>query len=196
MRPQTKILKDKIFNKLPCTLGLVWKNWSIQFRCQVVQGFALWKQACEARYVENNVILREVLMIKLGFMIIHPHSDYSWPSKALSFGTCSWWDSTCISWGSTIVPKFVLSALRARKDKSERFPALRQFHSGGSMGWQCFSESWCRRSHGNTFLVVSSSNRFFWYWNPVQAFLLSPSNAFFLSLAYTPGWKWPECCSL
>lgn len=27
VRPQTKdFLKDKIFNKLPCTLGLVWKN--------------------------------------------------------------------------------------------------------------------------------------------------------------------------
>lgn len=49
-----------------------------------------------------------------------------------------------------------------------------------------FPGSWCRRSHGNTFLVVSSSNRFFWYWNPVHFSLLSPSDAFFLSLYLHP----------
>ena len=43
-----------------------------------------------------------------------------------------------------------------------------------------------RRSHGNTFLVVSFSSRFFWYWNPVHFSLLSPSDAFFLSLYLHP----------
>lgn len=49
-----------------------------------------------------------------------------------------------------------------------------------------FPGSWCRRSHGKTFLVVSSSNRFFWYWNPVHFSLLSLSDAFFLSLYLHP----------
>lgn len=119
-------------------------------------------------------------------MIIHPHSDYSWPSKALSFGTCSWWDSTCISWGSTIVPVCAECFEGQKRQVPERFRLSDNFIVGGYGPASGFPESCCRRSHGNTFLVVSSSNRFFWYWNPVQFSLLSPSNAFFLSRCLHP----------